>query len=142
MTDALRQFMIAQGYAQHVIDRGIVGYLLPNWEATVKAIENGYGDIFEEYTNDISSRDIIEECRELWPKDQKEEIALRLDAADKRFIAATVPITEPVWNEDGINRQDHFWLFRAPESCLGEFLLTKMSEQNCGRQPSTRHESE
>lgn len=141
MTNALRQFMIAQGYAQHVINRGIIGYLLPSWEATVEEIEGGYDDIWEEYTNDIASRDIIEECRKLWPDDQKTEITARLDSADKRFIAATVPVTEPVWKKDGINRQDHFWFFRAPDSCLGEFPLTKMSEQDGADQPSTRPES-
>lgn len=128
MTDALRQFMEAQGYAQHVIDRGILDYLVPSWEATVDEIEKGYGDIIEEYTNDVSAREIIHECQSLWPEAEREEIRGRLSEADRRFIAATVPVEEPVWRKAQGEREEQFWYFRAPESCLVEFQLKKRIE--------------
>jgi len=125
MEDPLTQFMRAQGYADYVIERGIIGFLLPAWEETVRRIENGYTEELEEYSDEVDGRHIIDACEPYWRVDERSEIERRLALVDRRFIGATVPIEDPIWKINGLDRSHHFWYFRAPESCLDEYRLTK-----------------
>lgn len=63
--------------------------LLALWESFVESVETGYEDSVDEYTNDLSARDVLEGV----PTTGTSWASLRrqLTALDTRFEAATVP---------------------------------------------------
>ena len=122
-----RRRLREKGYAQHVLECIVFDERLPEWEATVKEIESGYSRTREDYCQAIiSCRNGIEIMRQYWPDEYREEIRNRLRQADKRLMAATVPVREPIWGDEVTLRIGLFWRFRAPESCLNEFGLTRI----------------
>src|SRR5207302_11473114 len=68
---------------------------LRSWIATVALVEIGYEGEWEEYTNELTARDYLDEVRRRsgsdWPQRFDEEIA----PWDERFRAATVEEAEP-----------------------------------------------
>jgi hypothetical protein len=93
----------------------------------------GYpGDMLEEYLNDMDGRRII---HEVWPLASAEQVAFyqsRLEEADKRFYAATVPAEACIWGETNEAkygyRPDVDWrYYRVPEG-IGLDSTTTHSE--------------
>jgi hypothetical protein len=92
--------------------------MLSAYERLVTKVEEGYDEMVDEYTNDLSCRDWLALA---WPM-LRDARATELEALDTRFRAATV--------EDGgralsryfaVERKDGWWWRRRPARVAGTF---------------------
>jgi len=85
---------------------------LRSWIATVALVEIGYEGEWEEYTNELTARDYLDEVRRRsgsdWPQRFDEEIA----PWDERFRAATVEEAEP--HLPPLESDPGWWQYRSP----------------------------
>jgi len=65
--------------------------LLSNWESFVAQIERGYDLSIDEYANDLSARDTLEDVLRSLPKGTHTKISGVLSSTDRRFERATCP---------------------------------------------------
>lgn len=88
-------------------------------------VELGWEDWGEEYTNDLSVRDILERLLEAVPSTVREKVRPFVAPWDARWKAATLRVQEPEWGnirlvEGRIERVPHhaiaWWNFRVPKS--------------------------
>lgn len=93
--------------------------LLSDWEAFVKQVEEGYPSGVDEYTNDLSARDLLEEILLSISGPPKRRLARLIRPLDDRFKAATCP-------DDGrllsrfLDLPDRWWWSRIPGKLAGE----------------------
>lgn len=66
LNDPVREFSRRKGYSNSVIC-GSFDYLLERWEAIVKKVKFPKSYILDEYLNDMSSRDVLEELLNVFP---------------------------------------------------------------------------
>ena len=88
--------------------------LLQDWAQFVRNVETGYTDNCYEYANDMACRRRLAEA---WPILTEKVRAARqaeLDAADARFMAATVP------GPDSTAVESDWWKDRRPVLLVGE----------------------
>jgi hypothetical protein len=107
------------GFADFVVDGGL-DYLVPSWQQTVEEIERGYKGLVEEYMNDMDGRRILHEVWPLASADQASFYQARVDEADNKFFAATVPAEECILgghNEarHGYRPEVDWWYYRVPK---------------------------
>jgi hypothetical protein len=92
---------------------GYYGAALRSWIATVAIVEVGYVGEWEEYTNELTARDYLEELMRRSPG-SRFAIEEDLRLWDDRFRAATVeeekPHLPPLEGEPG------WWQYRSPRS--------------------------
>lgn len=118
--EAIRGYCRRRNYADFVIEGGL-DYLILRWERDVQEIATGYtGGMLDEYLNDMDGRRII---NEVWPLASAEQVACyqrRLEEADKRFFAATVPAEACIWGEENEAKYHYlpevnWWYYRVPK---------------------------
>src|SRR5215469_12338648 len=63
--------------------------LLQRWSNFVAEVANGYEDSIYEYTNDLSTRDILEAVVQQAPPPLRDRLSEVLHPIDRRFIDAT-----------------------------------------------------
>lgn len=92
------------------------------WRALVADVEAGYGEMVDEYTNDLACRDWLALA---WPKFTERVRAARqpeLDALDARFRAATTEDTDGKLAQFyRVENKDGWWWRRIPTRREGEF---------------------
>ncbi len=98
------------------------------WERLVGEIVAGYQFTIDDYTNDLSARDLAERVRCATPAALSSRITERLGGADARFIAATVPALHPLMRNAN---PDAFWWTRVPRAPGDELLEDLRSLGHC-----------
>lgn len=86
--------------------------LLEKWKRFVQEVEEGYRLSIDDYTHDLSMRDLLEEIKEAVPLRLREEIDVALHSWDERFRLATQPSITPI--EEGVDADAKDWWFRIP----------------------------
>ncbi len=87
--------------------------LLERWTRLVQAVENGYGDVYDEYANDIDGRDVLEDARSMVSPPSAEALLKVIAPLDQRFYAATHPITRALYPANGW-KPLRWWWYRVP----------------------------
>ncbi len=88
-----------------------LSYLMDKWSRIVLNVEKEYRLTIDDYTNDLSLRNLVQEVLDACP----ENAGLRewTSEWDKRFEKATVKVKEPLLPERG-NKKKGWWWFRIP----------------------------
>lgn len=118
MDGVIRAYMRQKEYGAHVIEGGLP-YLVSGWEQTAREVEVGYNAMDVEFINDIAGRQILHEVLPLASKKQRVKYDKRIENADARFLAATIPDDENILSlHSCINTvytpDEHWWYFRIP----------------------------
>lgn len=91
--------------------------LLNDWALFVRQVETGYTDNSYEYFNDLSCRGQLATAWPLLTDEVRSERQAELDAADARFLAATVPGPD---SSGTVGTDDAWWEDRRPVLLVGE----------------------
>lgn len=95
--------------------------LIQSWEVFVSECENGYSDLIDEYTNDLSSRSLIADIMGRVSSAFAAKIISRVNESDKKFLEVTKPISEPLMNvSDKPTEIEKMLYFRIPKKCIGD----------------------
>jgi hypothetical protein len=86
--------------------------LLEKWKRFVLEVEVGYRLSIEDYTHDLSMRDLLEEVKEAIPPRLREEIDVVLRPYDEIFFLVTQPSINPI--DTGVEEGARDWWFRIP----------------------------
>lgn len=102
----------SEGVAGHVTVRG----LLRTWSWLADQAAD-YGDSVDDYTNDLTTRDILERALVMAPEPLRALLSVEIEAADRRFRDSTVP------DELGklgqyfqVDRREGWWWRRVPRT--------------------------
>lgn len=104
-----KKWSIGSGY-QITLDKQIVA-----WINLTNECKDGYNDVVEEYTNDLSSRDVIQEILDNISESARSELLKIIEPIDKIFIDHTVKVEKPMMAYEWIVPEKHFWYFRVPK---------------------------
>jgi hypothetical protein len=87
--------------------------LFNDWVSLVTEVEGGYADSVDDYTNDLTSRDLLEDLI----RDSQPSLRAKLERAlkpwDERFRRATRPDDEKALSRY-FNIKDRWWWHRTP----------------------------
>lgn len=113
----VRHYLEARGCADFIVAGGLEG-LLARWDATAASIERGYDGLLDEYLNDMDLRDILEEAMDAAALPEDSPVRRRVQAADARVKAATVPCG-PIWGREVAESETmdpaiQWWYFVRP----------------------------
>ena len=93
--------------------------LLEKWESFIKNVEEGYSDSIYEYTNDLSTRDLINRLMESdLSSSIKSKLASIIEELDQRFERATYKIESSLIPNKS---KDIKWWFRIPNKISDDF---------------------
>jgi len=70
--------------------------LIHDWARFVTTVERGYVQSIYEYTNDLSTRDLIQEILDKVPSKLRLKLLASIEPWDQRFFASTKPVDKPV----------------------------------------------
>lgn len=87
--------------------------LISSWEGLVKEVEEGHTSSVDEYTNDLTTRDLLEEVLRSLPEGPRQKVASLVRPLDERFTAATCPDDEHVLSRF-FEVPDGWWWSRIP----------------------------
>ena len=99
VTDRVSTRLKNQGYDEYSTSLPIQEHL-KRWERFIKECEEGYADVIEEYLNDLSVRDILEEVGKILKEENSEaqhEFYHHLQKLDERFKSQLVETDQPIW---------------------------------------------
>jgi hypothetical protein len=63
--------------------------LIKLWGDFITEVETGYCSSIDEYTNDLTSRDLIDELLQAVPDSTRSKLTTQVDSLDQRFLRAT-----------------------------------------------------
>jgi len=93
----------------------VLSDLIANWVSFVADCERGYQDNMDEYINDLGIRIVLQNLVLNTSPSTAEQISTRLDASDRRFIATTTSLDEPIVQLDhDPNQIEKMLYFRLP----------------------------
>ncbi|MBV6521725.1 MAG: hypothetical protein MNPFHGCM_01869 [Gemmatimonadaceae bacterium] len=115
----VRQYLIARGCADFVVEGGLAG-LVDRWETTTDSIERGYHGLLDEYLNDMDLRDILEDALDVAAMPDDAPLRRRVSLADARVRRATVACG-PIWGREVAESETmdpalQWWYFVRPAS--------------------------
>jgi hypothetical protein len=96
---------------------GSLNGLLAAWEQFVRKVETGYGDNRYEYFNDMSCRTALAKAWPVLTQKVRDARQSELNAADARFLAATVPSPGTSDREEA---DGSWWDDRRPVLLVGD----------------------
>ena len=85
--------------------------LLNGWQNFVADVEGGYSFGIEDYTNDLTLRDLIEEIARGSADTLREKIISAVKPSDEKFRSITQTIKRPLFKVDS---DELWWWFRIP----------------------------
>jgi hypothetical protein len=91
--------------------------LLRRWSTFVAQVEQGYSDSIYEYTNDLSTRDVLQEVLEAVDEPLRQKLTALVQPIDQRFEQTTREIGRPLTG--GKTPEGRWWL-RIPQRLSGE----------------------
>lgn len=108
-------------------------YLLERWLLFVSEVGRGYRYTIDDYTNDVSVRDLLEEIMRDVPGPLREKIYDQVKLLDKRFYESTRPVARPLQPPLAVfypqlKENPGLWWFRVPEKVDGELEKDLRSE--------------
>jgi hypothetical protein len=87
------------------------------WRELVAHIEEGYDDIIEEYSNDLSVRDLLDELLAVIPEGSvRSWVTKEIEQADQRYRDATREVDKPIFGSGEMA----WWWKRVPIVLVGE----------------------
>lgn len=78
-------------------------------------VEEGYTMTIDDYTNELTRRDLAEKLLNEISRDLKRKVSKLLEVWDKRFGEATDVINEPLFDHP------QWWWYRIPKKLVGDF---------------------
>jgi hypothetical protein len=94
--------------------------LIDQWATFVGDLEKqGYTFDLDNWLNDVDVRELILEALPMFSREEMGDHALKLDAADKEFMAQTRAFKRCVWGagtakKEKWNAEKNWWYFRTP----------------------------
>ena len=95
--------------------------LLSQWRRFVLAVEEGYQLTIYDYTNDLSTRDLLEKMVQQAPCGLLSRLKAQLAEWDRRFLAATRRVKRPLLPALEGEPLDWWW-YRVPKKPGRELL--------------------
>ncbi len=122
--DSAHERLRKLGASDAVVASGLGG-LVKKWEATAKAIADGYDLDLDSYLNDLDARQFLELLIKDLPTESGQYLA-RIRAADSLVKRSTKP-SKCVWGEtvarkEGWSPEDNWWYFVVPKKASQELL--------------------
>ncbi len=114
---------VLSGVAEHVRAEGGLGYLYRRWQEVAHKVQAGYDLTIDDYTNDLSTRDILARVLRAVSPSAGRAIEAAIEEADSVFRSATVPSERTVYGKP--LDLDGWWWHRIPKRAgeeLGEDL--------------------
>jgi hypothetical protein len=91
--------------------------MLGSWRQLVDKIDEGYDDIIEEYWNDLSVRELLEELLEVVAEGSvRSWVTKEIAETDDRYIDATREVQKPIFGSGDMP----WWWWRVPKKLTGE----------------------
>ncbi|MEW5869818.1 MAG: hypothetical protein AB1894_11125 [Chloroflexota bacterium] len=87
-------------------------YLSRRWSRFVRKVEQGYPYIIDEYTNELTIRDIFQMVMNNCPPNIYNELSSWINGWDERFIQATEKVEKPLL--PFLGEEEGWWWFRVP----------------------------
>jgi hypothetical protein len=101
-------------------DVGELRELIDQWTSFTRDLEQkGYNFDLDNWRNDVDVRELILEALPMFSREEMGDHALKLDAADTSFRAATRDFKRCVWGHGTAKKekwtaQKNWWYFRTP----------------------------
>lgn len=116
--ESVRELLRRRGAPDRVVERGLAG-LVEDWDRAAAEIESGYRLGLDDYLGDVDGRQLLDDAWGAAGDLERERVAARLGAADRRAQAALVPAGRCLWGEDvaryhGWDAGRHWWYFMRP----------------------------
>ncbi len=106
----LQQILLIQSQrAKHPIT---LHQLINDWARFVTAVERGYEDSIYEYTNNLSTRDLIQAILDKAPSQLRGKLLSVIEPWDRRFLASTQAVEQSVMSRE--NGDAAPWHVRVP----------------------------
>lgn len=100
-----------------------IGKLLSSWQRFVVEVEQGYEDSIDDYTNDLSTRDLLDETLRAAPQDLNRTLLATIEPVDRRFQQATRADDKHLI-ETFIRPGEGWWWSRLPIKLVGSLDKT------------------
>jgi hypothetical protein len=97
-----------------------VAGLIRRWENLVEDVETGYRFTIDDYTNDLSIREIIDRIADATNPRLKAKLLSLLAPLDERFTEATFVSVKPPFPGALRSRPDAWWYARLPLKLVDE----------------------
>jgi len=97
-------------------------HLLQRWNMFVNQVAQGYHDSIYEYTNDLGTRDTLENVLQQVPQPLHDRLNGVLHSIDRRFIDRTTSI------QRSLGTSQYPWWFRIPKNLSDELRSDLRSE--------------
>jgi len=112
-----------------VKSKGIV-YLVKEWYIFVEYCKNGFEDNFDEYTNDLSIRHIIQDILDtLDDKNLRTKIQAAISNGDQEFKNLLVETDKKIWPTPSDDKEKYFWYWGIVRNAKGELLEDLKSDK-------------
>ena len=118
MTDPVRDYLRAKGYADHVVEGGLEE-LVSSWEAVAARVAGGEAQQYDEYLNDADGRGIANEVLRRTPENVAAHYRQRIEEADRLAKTGLAPAAECIWGQSvaaqrGWQRDRDWWYYYRP----------------------------
>lgn len=97
--------------------------LLSSWQRFVTEVEQGYDDSIDDYTNDLSTRDLLDDVLRAVPQDLSRTLLATIEPLDRRFQQATRADDQHLI-ETFIRPGEGWWWSRLPVKLAGSLSKT------------------
>ena len=129
MKDPIRNYLKNRGCAEHIIRGGLQG-LVEMWETIVSEVSHGYDLTFDDYLNDMDTRQLLEEVKPLATTAADKSLIRKLGRIDAMMRTLIEPTKQALWGEQTAqehnwSRATHWWYFAKPKY-LGPDLREEM----------------
>ena len=93
--------------------------LIDQWAEFTTGLDKGYSFDLDNWLNDVDVRELILEALPMFSREEMGDHALKLDEADKQFMAGTRDFKRCVWSSGTAKKekwtaQKNWWYFRTP----------------------------
>lgn len=114
-TDPIRDYLRSHG-GSHLVDGGLPG-LLGRWARTAFKVEANGTWYWEEWVNDLDTRQLLSDLVEAVPEAHR--VQVELDAADETFRTFAISTSECAWYDDiaeqeGWTPARNWWYWTKP----------------------------
>lgn len=115
----IKELLESMEVGSHVKTGGLM-YLLKKWGSFVQKSEDGYSLTYSDYTNDLSTRGIIQRLiNNLLDKDLAKKISSYLEPFDKKFKKLLVDTNTEAFPSEG---KHEWWFWGIVKNAKGELL--------------------
>jgi len=118
--DPVREFLRRSGAPSGIVAQGFRG-LVEHWVAAVGRIVGGNDQSLDDYLNDMDTRQLLENARELVPDEIEAMFSARIAEADLRLRRQLVPAGRCLWGaivaaDEGWREGRNWWYFERPRA--------------------------